>query len=63
MRTFVAHMKMVLECDLKHPIILDENGGIFDGGHRVAKALLENAETIKAVRLTEDPMPIIKGEN
>ena len=61
-RDFVAHMKMVMDCKLEYPIILDENGTIFDGRHRVAKALFEEADTIKAVRFQENPLPFIKGE-
>jgi hypothetical protein len=55
LRKFVAHLIHVRDCDLDIPIILDENGSIFDGFHRVAKAILENKETIKAVRFEEDP--------
>ncbi|MCK5015926.1 MAG: hypothetical protein KAS32_02550 [Candidatus Peribacteraceae bacterium] len=57
LRKFVSHMKMVLDADLSYPIILDEDGYILDGRHRMAKALLEGHETIKAVRFEEDPAP------
>ena len=63
MRSFVAHMKMVLDADLDFPIILDDNGEIFDGAHRVAKALLEGKETIKAVRFARDPAPTIAASD
>ena len=56
-REFVGHMRLVLDSDLSFPIILDEDGGIFDGRHRVAKALLREADSIKAVRFKEDPPP------
>lgn len=56
-RQFVSHMKLILEADMKYPIILDDEACIFDGRHRVAKALLEGHETIKAVRFEEDPEP------
>lgn len=59
--TFVKHMRMVLDADLSYPIILDDEGGIFDGRHRAAKALLEERETIKAVRFEKDPEPSIEG--
>lgn len=61
LRAFVAHLKHVRDADLKYPIILDENGSIFDGFHRVAKALLLGEKTIKAVRFESDPPPIIRG--
>jgi len=56
-REFVSHMKLILEADMKYPIILDDEACLFDGRHRVAKALLEGHETIKAVRFEEDPQP------
>jgi len=55
LRSFVAHMKMVLDADMQWPIILGEDGYILDGHHRLAKALLEGHTTIKAVRFTVDP--------
>ncbi len=61
-RQFVAHMKMVLESNLDYPVILDENGGVFDGRHRIAKALLEEKTVIKAVRFETDPSPVISGK-
>lgn len=46
------HCKRVMEADLKKPIILDWNGAIADGRHRVIKAIIEGRRTIKAVRIT-----------
>ena len=63
LRLFVAHMMLADQADLEHPIILDEDGAIFDGVHRVAKALAEKQETIKAVRFVRDPAPFIFGNN
>ena len=57
MRSFVAHIKSVLAADMQYPIILDDEGFIMDGRHRVAKALLEGHETIKFVRFETDPNP------
>jgi len=57
LRQFVRQMKAVLEADLKFPIILDEDGYVMDGRHRIAKALLEEKESIKFVRFEKTPMP------
>jgi len=57
LREMVMHMKAVLAADLDNPIILDEDGEIMDGRHRIMKALLGGAETIKAVRFDENPSP------
>lgn len=55
MATFVNHIKKVLDADLSYPIILDDEGYVMDGRHRIAKALLEGIETIKFVRFDETP--------
>ena len=51
------HMKQVMDADMSYPIIMDDEGFIMDGWHRVAKALLEGRETIKAVRFENTPAP------
>jgi len=56
-REFVSHMELILNADMHYPIILDQDGSIFDGRHRVARALLEEYESVKAVRFKEDPPP------
>jgi hypothetical protein len=57
MRKFVMHMKAVMDADLKYPIILDEDGEIMDGRHRLMKAMYLGKKTIKAVRFDENPSP------
>lgn len=57
MREWVGHIKSVLEADLDCPIILDDEGYVMDGRHRIAKALLEGRETIKFVRFEKTPPP------
>lgn len=52
---WIGHIKQVLDADLTYPIILDVEGYIMDGRHRVAKALLEERETIWAVRFETMP--------
>lgn len=48
-------MRRVMDVDTSHPIILDEEGFIMDGWHRVARALLDGKTTIKAVRFDVTP--------
>lgn len=60
---FVGHMKMVVEADLSFPIILDDEGDIMDGRHRIAKALLNEESTIKFVRFPETPPPNFQGDD
>lgn len=52
-----AHCKRVMDADLNKPILLDWDGGIADGRHRVIKALIEGKRTIKARRMTWRPKP------
>ncbi len=56
-REMVMHMKAVNDADLDFPIILDEDGDIMDGRHRIMKTLLLGLPTIKAVRFDENPSP------
>lgn len=56
-RGLADHVKRVNETDLKHPIIMDADGFIMDGWHRVIKALVERRETIMAVRFDKTPAP------
>lgn len=57
LRNMVTHLKAVNDADLNFPIILDEDGEVMDGRHRIMKALLIGAETIKAVKFQDNPAP------
>ena len=52
---FLYHLKRVNNTNLDYPVILDDEGVICDGWHRVAKAYLEGRPTVKAIRLLEMP--------
>jgi hypothetical protein len=45
------------DADLSKPIILNADGSLMDGGHRLCKALLEGRQTILAVRFDVMPTP------
>ncbi len=57
-KEFCYHVKRVQKADMSHPIILDDEGYICDGWHRVAKAIIEGQTTIMAVRLEIMPEPL-----
>lgn len=59
-QNFVFHMSRVNDADLSYPVILDTEGYVCDGWHRVSKAILEGKTTIKAVRLETMPEPYFK---
>ena len=54
LKSFVAHMKSVMDADLGYPILLNEDGAIIDGRHRLCKALYLGLDTIKAKRFKSD---------
>lgn len=56
-REVVEHLRLVLAADLAFPIVVDPDGGVMDGMHRVARALLEGRTTIQARRLPVLPPP------
>ncbi len=60
-RAVVEHMRLVNEADLRHAIIVDPDGRVMDGMHRVAKALLLGQSTIGAKRLPSLPDPDYTG--
>lgn len=57
LREMVMHMNAVNAADLKKPIILDEDGELMDGRHRLMKAMLTGQKKIRAVRFEENPTP------
>lgn len=57
-RDFIAHIKLVNDADLSYPIILNENGALIDGKHRLAKAILEGRKTILSKRFVKEPASI-----
>jgi hypothetical protein len=56
-RSIAVHAKLIGEADLSYPIILDPDGRVMDGIHRVCKALMGGAESIAAYQLAELPEP------
>ena len=56
-RAVVEHARLINDADLSCPIIIDPQGGVMDGMHRVGKALLIGQPTISAKRLPKLPPP------
>jgi hypothetical protein len=57
------HCKKVEEASLDYPIILDWNGAIADGRHRIIRAIIDGKKTIKAVRITWKMTPCRVSED
>ncbi len=60
-RSVAQHAKLIAEADLAHPILIDPDGRVLDGMHRVCKALLLGMEAIPARRLQHLPEPDFTG--
>lgn len=56
-RNLVDHFRLVQEVDSSYPIILNVDGRVMDGMHRVARALLDGKTTIKVVQFEQQPEP------
>lgn len=56
-RAVADHARQINEADLERPIILSSDGHVLDGMHRVARALLEGRQIVKAQRLPVEPAP------
>jgi hypothetical protein len=56
-RSIIEHLRLVRRCDTRYPIILDQDGRVMDGMHRVCKAIMEEEARIPAVQFAEDPAP------
>jgi hypothetical protein len=60
-RAVAEHCRLVNEADPTYPILLDPTGGVLDGMHRVARALLDGRHRIAARRLPALPDPDFRG--
>jgi len=56
-RKVVEHCDLINKADLSYPIVLCSEGRVMDGMHRIAKALLVERRTIKAVKFSATPEP------
>jgi disulfide oxidoreductase YuzD len=54
------HIKRINSASMDYPIILDNEGYICDGWHRLVKAIINGDEYIRAIRLTVMPEPMNK---
>ncbi|MGI8417618.1 MAG: chromosome partitioning protein ParB [Nakamurella sp.] len=56
-RQVAEHAARILAADVNYPVILAANGGLMDGGHRVARAFMNGEHEVDAVRFERDPEP------
>jgi hypothetical protein len=60
-RSIAEHARLINEADDSFPIILSSDGGVMDGMHRVAKAVMRGQDAVPAKRFTTDPEPDYVG--
>ncbi len=57
LREIARHTKRIVDADLNYPVILNEEGALMDGGHRICKALTLGQTTVAAVQFAQTPEP------
>jgi len=57
LREIARHCQRINSANLEQPIILNADGSLMDGGHRVCRAFAEGRTTIRAVRFESTPDP------
>ncbi|MFN7055394.1 hypothetical protein [Hyphomonas sp.] len=60
-RSILAHIALIEQADLSFPILLDAEGRLMDGMHRVCKAIRRGDTHIQAIRFPETPPPDFTG--
>ncbi|HMO41847.1 MAG TPA: ParB/RepB/Spo0J family partition protein, partial [Phenylobacterium sp.] len=56
-RAVAEHARRIFNADLAYPVILNAEGQLMDGGHRLARAWMEGLTEIKAVQFPVTPAP------
>ena len=56
LREVLTHFERI-QTELTYPIILNHDGSLMDGGHRLCKAILEGHTKIRAVQFPAMPVP------
>ncbi len=57
LREVAQHCQRINAASLDRPIILNSDGSLMDGGHRLCRALIEGQSTVMAVQFPEMPEP------
>ena len=60
-RSLLQHMQQIDEVDISYPIILDRDGRLMDGMHRVCRAVRDGIDRVPAVRFVTNPEPDFVG--
>ena len=55
LREIAKHSRRINDASLDIPIILNDDGSLMDGGHRLCKALLEGHQFTRAIQFAAMP--------
>ncbi|RAP76422.1 chromosome partitioning protein ParB [Paenibacillus montanisoli] len=58
-RNVARHCQRIINANMEYPILLCADGQLIDGGHRIAKALIEEKSEIDAVFIQLPPADVI----
>lgn len=56
-REIAMHCRRINQVDTSYPILLTQDFKVFDGMHRIAKAIMDGKTHIKAKQFTQNPEP------
>lgn len=56
-RSIASHARRIIDADASYPPILTEDNRVFDGMHRIAKALMQGQQTITVKKFAVNPEP------
>ena len=56
-RAVAEHAQLIEAAEMSFPILLSSDGRVMDGMHRVAKALIQQLESVPARQFARDPEP------
>lgn len=56
-REVAKHCRRINEVDQSYPILLTQDFRVFDGMHRIARAIMDGKTHIKAKRFVQNPEP------
>ncbi|SDX46189.1 hypothetical protein [Paenibacillus sp. CF384] len=59
-RNVALHCQRIINANMEYPILLCSDGHLIDGGHRIAKALIDNKSEINAVYITLPAADVIQ---
>lgn len=59
-RNVAFHCQRIINANMEYPILLCSDGQLIDGGHRIAKALIDEKSEIDAVYITLPAADVIQ---